>query len=73
MQTFTQINLIADEGKILTNGEVYGRVIALGNGDSADNYREITEEEYNEIMRAEVEAEFDVEPETEAVPDEEVT
>jgi hypothetical protein len=53
MQTFTQINLIADEGKILTNGEIYGKVIALGNGDSADNYYEITEEEYNEIMKAE--------------------
>lgn len=46
----TYIMLKADEGKVLTNGEVYGRIIALGSGDSADNYHEITEEEYNSIV-----------------------
>ena len=28
--------LTADEGKILTNGETYGRVVALGSGDTPD-------------------------------------
>jgi hypothetical protein len=38
--------LYADEGKILTNGAHYGRVIYLAEGASADGYSEITEEEY---------------------------
>lgn len=50
MQTQTYIMLTADEGKILTNGILYGRVIALGNGDSPDNYREITQTEYQTIL-----------------------
>ena len=41
--------LYADEGKILTNGEIYGRQIFLSNTDKAENYREITEKEYEEI------------------------
>lgn len=53
MQTQTYIMLTADEGKILTNGTLYGRVIALGNGDSPDNYREITQTEYQTILAAE--------------------
>ena len=50
-EIFEIVKLTADEGKILTNGEIFGRVIALGNGDGAENYHEITEEEYEEIMR----------------------
>ena len=48
-EIFEIVKLTADEGKILTNGEIFG--IALGNGDGAENYHEITEEEYEEIMR----------------------
>lgn len=51
------IMLKADEGMILTNGEIYGRVIALGKGDSADNYHEITEEEYQKILEENEEVE----------------
>lgn len=46
----TRVVLIADEGKMLTNGEVYGKSIVLGDWDSANNYREITVEEYNELQ-----------------------
>ena len=50
MKTENYIMLKADEGKVLTNGEVYGKIIVLGNGDVAENYREITDEEYWELM-----------------------
>lgn len=50
MKTENYIMLKADEGKVITNGEIYGKTILLGNGDSADNYREITEEEYNSVI-----------------------
>ena len=42
--------LYADEGKYLTNGEVYGKVIFLSETDDMANYREITDEEYSQIM-----------------------
>jgi hypothetical protein len=51
-----RIVITADEGKILTNGTIYGKVIYLSEGESADNYHEITEEEYN-AMLAEKESE----------------
>ena len=51
-ETFTATKITADEGKILTNGEIYGKVIFLGYGDSADNYREIPIEEYEELQKA---------------------
>lgn len=41
--------LTADEGKVLTNGTVYGKVIHLGVNDSESNWYEITEEEYAKI------------------------
>lgn len=40
------ITLIADEGKVLTNGEDYGTTISLANGVSDEGYYEITKEEY---------------------------
>ncbi len=53
MKQETYVMLTADEGKILTDGKVYGRVIALGNGDSPENYREITVGEYENILAEE--------------------
>ena len=44
--------LIADEGKMLTNGEIYGKTVYLGAGDSAGNYHEIDEAEYEDILAA---------------------
>ncbi len=50
MKTENYIMLKADEGKVLTNGVVYGKTILLGSGDSAENYHEITDEEYWELQ-----------------------
>lgn len=48
--------LYAAEGKVLTDGEVYGKIIYLAEGVSEDSFYEITEEEYAEILKAEEEA-----------------
>ena len=48
--------IYADEGKILTNGEIYGKQIYLAEGVSETDFYEITEEEYQAKM-AELEAE----------------
>lgn len=50
MKTFTRTVLIADEGKMLTDGEIYAKSVELGDWDKAENYHEITTEEYDEIM-----------------------
>lgn len=45
-------NIYADEGKILTNGEIYGKGHLLAVGESETDFYEITEAEYNAIMEA---------------------
>ena len=52
-----KIILIADEGKMLTDGENYGATIDLGAGRDVNEFDEITQEEYEKIM-AEQEAEI---------------
>lgn len=47
----------ADEGMYLTNGETYGKTIYLGKNDSAENWTEITEAEYEQLMAEKEEAE----------------
>lgn len=42
--------LYADEGKVITNGTDYGTTISLAEGVTASDYKEITVEEYNEIL-----------------------
>lgn len=42
--------LIANKGMVLTDGETYGKKIYLAEGESADKFYEITDEEYWEIM-----------------------
>ena len=44
--------IYADEGKILTNGEIYGKQIFLANGVSGEGFYEITEAEYEVILTA---------------------
>ena len=42
--------LFANEGNVLTNGEIYGKVIYLAEGVDESNFYEITEQEYEQIM-----------------------
>ena len=51
--------ITATEGHILTNGEIYGSEIYLGDGVSADQFHEIALEEYQAMFE-----------EQEALPDE---
>ena len=47
----TRTILYADEGKILTNGENYGKQIFLAEGESGFSYYEISEEEYANVLK----------------------
>lgn len=42
--------IYADEGKILTNGEIYGRQIFLAESANEFDFYEITEDSYNAIL-----------------------
>ena len=45
-----KIFLMADEGMMLTDGENFGSTISLAKGRKADDFTEITQEEYDRIM-----------------------
>ena len=45
-ETITRIKLTAADGMVLTDGESYGKEIFLSQNGNADNWQEITEEEY---------------------------
>lgn len=47
--------IVAKEGLILTNGEVFGKSIYLGINDSKENWWEITEEEYKKTYNSFIE------------------
>ena len=49
IQTIEVRKLIASEGMVLTNGEVYGKEIYLGCNDRPENWSEISDEEYEQI------------------------
>ena len=46
----TRITLYAEEGKVLTDGEIYGRQIILAEGRDFSEFREITEDEYEQNL-----------------------
>lgn len=48
--------LIAEAGKVITNGEVYGTVIYLGAEDDRENYYEIDAAEYEQLQADEGES-----------------
>ena len=47
LETIKLRKLTAAEGMTLTNGEAFGKEIYLGCNDKPENWREITDEEYN--------------------------
>jgi len=51
VEKITKTVLRASEGHKLTNGVAYGSSVVLGDGDSSDNWHEITLEEYNELVK----------------------
>ncbi len=60
--TIELIKLTATDGKVLTNGETFGKEIYLGCNDKPENWHEITEAEY-EAHLAEEKARMEVETE----------
>ena len=46
--------LTATEGHVLTNGEIYGTTIYLGEGVDASGFYEITREKYEAMLESEV-------------------
>ena len=50
-EAITTIKLVAEEGKILTDGIIYGKEIYLAEDRSADEFYEITEAEYEKIIK----------------------
>jgi hypothetical protein len=51
----THTIITASEGHILTNGTNYGPAVALSKYDDPDNWYEITEEKYQEIVESQEE------------------
>jgi hypothetical protein len=58
--TITLRKLTATEGHVLTNGDVYGKEIYLGVNDNENNWREITDAEYEKILAEQEDTEIEV-------------
>lgn len=46
-------HLIANDGMVLTDGNIYGKEIYLADGMSADAFHEITQAEYEQMLAVE--------------------
>ena len=44
-------DIIANKGMWLTNGDTFSKGVYLGKYDKAENWHEITEERYQEILK----------------------
>lgn len=52
-----KVLIIADEGKWLTDGENYTKTADLAEGRASDEFTEITDAEYQEVMKQQEEKE----------------
>lgn len=50
--------LYADEGKVLTDGEIFGKTIYLAETKSEEDFYEINESDYEAILKAKEEEEL---------------
>ena len=46
----TRTVIYAEDGHVLTNGEIYGKQIFLADGVNESDFHEITDEEYHRIL-----------------------
>jgi hypothetical protein len=51
IETIELKKMMASDGMVLTNGEAYGKEVYLGKNDSAENWHEITDAEYEEVLK----------------------
>ena len=54
-----RVVLYADQGKVLTDGTIYGKQVFLADGETADKFTEITDEQYEEILQQEADAGYE--------------
>ena len=55
-EIFTRIKLTASEGMVLTDGENYGKEVFLAEDADPAKWYEITDAEYEKILKAQEEA-----------------
>ena len=58
VETIVRKKITASEGMVLTDGEIYGKVIYLAEGKSENDFYEITESEYEQLFVEEDEHEY---------------
>ena len=51
IETIELRKMIASDGMMLTNGEAYSKEVYLGKNDSPENWHEITDAEYEEVLK----------------------